>query len=125
MAMSVPNSRVRRETPEIVNSTARASATARTMSESQVPRFVMSDDALESDPETVAARSDCELTVASGSALERALCYVPYMGLLPAGHVPCRRGTTLKAPTMCESSGTYAEVMCAAPGLTAGPQAAP
>ena len=74
MALSVPNSRVRRETPEIVNSTASASATASTMSDSQVPRFVISDDALESEPETVEARSDCELTVASGSSSWRAAC---------------------------------------------------
>ena len=43
-------------------------ATASTMIDSQVPRFVMSEDALESEPETVEARSDCELTVASGSS---------------------------------------------------------
>ena len=68
MAFSVPNSRVRRDTPEIVKRTASTSATARTMSDSQVPRLVMRDEALESDPDTEAARSDCELTVASGSA---------------------------------------------------------
>src|SRR6478609_9414822 len=77
MALSVPNSRVRRETPEIVNSTASTSATASTMSESQVPRFVMRADALESDPDTVEARSACELTVASGSSSWRAACTDP------------------------------------------------
>ena len=44
------------------------------MIESQVPRLVMSDDALESEPETVDARSDCELTVASGSAASMSVC---------------------------------------------------
>ena len=74
IALSVPNSRVRRETPDIVNSTARTSATASTISDSHVPRLVMSADALESEPETVDARSDCELTVASGNSSSRAAC---------------------------------------------------
>ena len=34
----------------------------------------MSDEALESEPETVEARSDCELTVASGSAAWMSAC---------------------------------------------------
>ena len=77
MALRVPNSRVRRATPDTVNSTARARAIASTMTDSHVPRLVMSDDALDSEPETVAARSDCALTVASGSAASSAACTSP------------------------------------------------
>ncbi len=74
IALSVPNSRVRRETPEIVKSTASTTATASTRIESHVPRLVMRAVALESEPETVEARSDCELTVASGSSSSIADC---------------------------------------------------
>ncbi len=38
------------------------------MIDSHVPRFVISELALASEPETVEARSDCELTVAVGRA---------------------------------------------------------
>ena len=96
MAFSVPNSRVRRETPEIVNSTASASATPSTMIDSQVPRLVMSDDALESEPETVDARSDCELTVASGSAASMSDCTAAIASAVLGLHVD-RRDDVLDA----------------------------
>ena len=44
------------------------------MIESQVPRLVISDVALDSDPETVEASSDCDVTVASGSSSASAAC---------------------------------------------------
>ncbi len=69
IALRVPNSRVRRVTPEIVNRIAIRNAAASTISDSQVPRFAMSPAAEESEPETFAARSACVLTVASGSSV--------------------------------------------------------
>ncbi|KJL34613.1 hypothetical protein RS86_00664 [Microbacterium azadirachtae] len=74
IALSVPNSLVRRATPESVNSTARSTATASTMIDSHVPRPSIMPAALARDPETVEARSACELTVAVGRALASAVC---------------------------------------------------
>jgi hypothetical protein len=74
IALSVPNSRVRRVTPEIVNRIVMRNAAASTMSDSQVPRFDTSVDAEASEPDTVDARSSWVLTVASGSAASMSVC---------------------------------------------------
>lgn len=64
MAFRVPNSRVRRLTPEIVNRMAMRNAAARTTIDSQVPRFDTRLDAVERDPDTLDARSASVETVA-------------------------------------------------------------
>lgn len=53
------------------------SATARAITESHVPSDAMRADALESDPETPAARSEGALIVASGSTSSSCACTSP------------------------------------------------
>ena len=55
MAFRVPNSRVRRVTPEMVKRIAIRNAAASTMIDSQVPRFPTRVEAVESDPDTLDA----------------------------------------------------------------------
>ena len=73
IAFSVPNSRVRRVTPEMVKRIAMRKAAASTMMDSQVPRLATSWPAVHRDPETLEARSACVLTVAVGSAFLRSV----------------------------------------------------
>ena len=73
IALSVPNSRVRRPTPLTVSRMASANAAASTASDSQRPRLPTRSDAVDSDPLTEPARSSWVLTVASGSAASSAV----------------------------------------------------
>ncbi len=68
IALSVPSSRVRRLTPDTVNRIARPKAPASTMTLSQVPSVPIRLDAVDREPVTPSARSDCVLTEASGSS---------------------------------------------------------
>ena len=70
IALSVPNSRTRRETAETVRMLAIPNAAARTATASHLPRLLARLDALDSDPVTWLARSLEVVTVALGSAPE-------------------------------------------------------
>ena len=77
IALRVPNSRVRRVTPEMVKRMAMRNAAASTMTESHVPRLAIRSPAVPRDPETLEARSAWVLTVAVGSALLRSALIWP------------------------------------------------
>lgn len=62
-ALSVPNSRTRRDTAEEVSRPATRNAATSTAIDSHLPTFVASEDAVDSDPETVSARSAEVVTV--------------------------------------------------------------
>src|SRR5580693_29401 len=70
MALSVPNSRTRRETAEMVRMLAIKKAAAMTATASHLPRLLARLDALESEPVTWLARSLEVVTVALGSEAE-------------------------------------------------------
>ena len=73
MALSVPNSRTRRETADMVRMLARTNAAASTATASHLPRLLARLDALDSDPVTWLARSLEVVTVALGRAGEISL----------------------------------------------------
>lgn len=62
-AFSVPNSRTRRETAEEVSSAATRNAAMRTAMDSHLPTLVARLEAVDSEPETVDARSAEVVTV--------------------------------------------------------------
>ncbi len=76
MALRVPNSRVRRVTPEMVNRMAMRNAAARTTIDSHRPRFDTRVDAVAREPETLEARSDSVETVALDSSFCSAVLIV-------------------------------------------------
>ena len=69
-ALSVPNSRTRRDTADTVRMLASPNAAASTATASHLPRLLASVAALDSDPLTWLARSLDVVTVAFGSARE-------------------------------------------------------
>src|SRR6202034_1318962 len=69
-ALSVPNSRTRRDTADTVSRLARPNAAASTATASHLPRLLARLEALDSDPVTSLARSLDVVTVAVGSAFE-------------------------------------------------------
>src|SRR4051794_11337899 len=62
-ALSVPNSRTRRETADEVSSPATRKAATRTAMDSHLPTFVAREEAVDREPETVSARSAEVVTV--------------------------------------------------------------
>src|SRR5689334_8404521 len=62
-ALSVPNSRTRRETAEEVSRPATRNAATRTAMESHLPTLDAREEAVDSDPDTVLARSAEVVTV--------------------------------------------------------------
>ena len=64
MALSVPNSRTLRFTPDVVNKMAVMKAASKTITLSQPPMSFTSEEAVASEPLTVDANSDAVLTVA-------------------------------------------------------------
>ncbi len=73
-ALSVPNSRTRRDTAAIVSKLASRNATTRTVTSSQAPRFLARLAVLDSDPVTSLARSLELVTVAAGSSALTSRC---------------------------------------------------
>ena len=70
IALSVPNSRTRRVTADIVSRLARPNAAASTATASHLPRLLARLEALDSEPVTSLARSLEVVTVALGRAAE-------------------------------------------------------
>ena len=69
-ALSVPNSRARRDTAAIVSRLATANAAISTRTDSHLPRSLASLAELDTDPVTWLARLEAVVTVAPGSSLE-------------------------------------------------------
>ena len=68
-ALSVPNSRIRRDTADMVSRLASRNAAIRTAIASHLPRLLASDDALEMEPVTWLARVSWSVMVTPGTDL--------------------------------------------------------